>query len=279
MFPGIALSQVMDWTPDASVVLGLGVVAGLYGLLVGPLRERVAPGQPFPKANAVFFYLGLLVLYLAVGTPIDTIGERYLFSVHMFQHNLLMYPVPTLMLLGTPRWLVDPLFRSVGMLPLGRFLTHPVVALIIPNLVFTGWHFPPLYELALRSRFVHLIEHMTMLGSCLLLWWPVHSPSALLGRYSYGGQMLYLFLHSIAQIPVFFFITFTGETYYPTYEMAARIVNLTPLQDQQLGGAVMKIVGMLVMGAAILRAFLKWYQEEERRPVPPARRAPAPRPV
>ena len=33
-------------------------------------------------------------LYIAVGSPIDAIGENYLFWVHMFQHILLMYVCP-----------------------------------------------------------------------------------------------------------------------------------------------------------------------------------------
>lgn len=259
-------ADVLDWTPEPTFVAALVLAASAYFAAVGPLRHRIAPGEPFPVRQAILFALALAVAYLAIGTPIDSIGERYLFSVHMFQHNLLMYPVPTLLLLGMPRWLVDPLFRSAGMLPLGRFLVHPAVALIVPNVVFTGWHFPPLYELALRSKFAHLVEHATMLGSCLVLWWPIHTSSRVLPRYGYGGQMLYLFLQSVAQIPVFFFLTFTGDTYYPTYEQAARIVDLTPLQDQQLGGVVMKIVAMLVFGIGILVAFMKWYQEEERQP-------------
>ena len=65
----------------------------MYGLLVGPLRRRLAPGASFPARQASFFYAALTAFYLAEGSPLHDLAERYLFSAHMAQHILLSYAV------------------------------------------------------------------------------------------------------------------------------------------------------------------------------------------
>jgi putative membrane protein len=141
-------------------------------------------------------------------------------------------------------------------------LTRPVVALTAFNLVFIAWHIPGLYEWALRDRLMHNLEHVTFLLTALLVWWPILSPLPTLPRLAWGSQMIYLFALSISQIPVFAYITFTREVLYPTYERADRIVPLTPLEDQQLGGIIMKVASMIVLFAMLAVAFWRGHQAE-----------------
>src|SRR4051812_27556485 len=103
---------MIDWTHwhnEPFLVGGLILLGWAYAALVGPLRSRWA-GAPadFPTAHAVKFYSALLVFYLAVGSPLDQAGERFLLSAHMLQHQLIIYPAAVLFLLGLPPWLVQP---------------------------------------------------------------------------------------------------------------------------------------------------------------------------
>ena len=43
---------------------------------------------------------------LALASPLDTIGDTYLFTAHMVQHLLLILGVAPLLLAGTPGWLL-----------------------------------------------------------------------------------------------------------------------------------------------------------------------------
>ena len=96
----------------------------LWAVLAGPLRVRLASSAggavqsdavpAFPRGHAFRFYLSLFVFYLAVGSPLDQIGERFLLSAHMLQHQLLIYPAAILFLLGLPHWMVDPLLGLPG---------------------------------------------------------------------------------------------------------------------------------------------------------------------
>ncbi len=96
------------WHNEPYLVGGLIFLGWLYALLCGPFRERLAPGEPFPRRHAIRFYSALLIFYLAVGSPLDQIGERFLLSAHMVQHQLLTYPAAVLFLWGLPDWLVAP---------------------------------------------------------------------------------------------------------------------------------------------------------------------------
>ena len=75
------------WHNEPYLIGGLVLSGWLWAVLAGPLRRRFAPtGTPFPRAQAWAFYSALVVFYLAVGSPLDQIGERFLFSAHMLQH-------------------------------------------------------------------------------------------------------------------------------------------------------------------------------------------------
>ncbi len=248
----------------------LVTLLALYMVGVGPLRARLSPGARFPIRQALLFTAGVGVLYFALENYyLDEVGERYLFCLHMLQHCLIIFVAPVLLMPGTPGWLVRPFTRLLGVAPLLRFVTRPVVAYIIFNVIFNVWHLSGLFEWALRDRTVHFCEHATFLFGAVLMWWPILSPLPEFPRLETGPQIVYYFLLSLSQIPLFFFLAFAGHVYYDTYIQAPRFWNLTPLQDQQVGGILMKIVGELFFMTGIGVAFSRWYRTE-RQPAPAA---------
>ena len=84
-------------------LLGLTYIRGLRGLK--PLKIRVVTNW-----RAASFVAGLLLLLLALISPIDTLGGR-LFAFHMTQHMLLTHVAVPLILLGAP---VLPVVRGMG---------------------------------------------------------------------------------------------------------------------------------------------------------------------
>ena len=111
------------WHNEPYLIGGLVFLGWLWAILAGPLRARLAPGRPFPRREAWAFYGALFIFYLAVGSPLDQIGERFLFSAHMLQHQLLVYPAAVLFLVGLPAWMVDPLIDRPALRRLAR--CHP----------------------------------------------------------------------------------------------------------------------------------------------------------
>jgi putative membrane protein len=253
------------WHNEPFLVGGLIFLGWLYAILTGPLRGRIAAGAPYPRRQTILFYSALLLFYLAVGSPLDQAGERFLLSAHMVQHQLLMYPAAVLFLLGLPAWLVRPLTAARALRgPLWLF-TRPLVCGFVFVATFSLWHVPALYDWALRDKLVHVAEHLMFFGAALLYWWPLYSPSRELPPISYAGQMLYLVVVVIGMTPVFAFITFSGDILYPTYEYAPRIIaGFSPADDQLLAGVLMKLVGMAVAMTAFGVSFYRWYRTSER---------------
>jgi len=264
---------MIDWTHwhnEPFLIGGLILLGWLYAVFTGPLRPRL-PGAPaaYPRAQAARFYGALVVFYLAVGSPLDQAGERFLLSAHMLQHQLIIYAAALLFLLGLPDWLVRGVTGRPHLRRLLGVLTHPIVCGVVFCVVYSGWHLPLLYDWALRDRTVHIAEHFTMFGAALFMWWPVCSPAREFPPASYAGQMFYYVALTLGMTPAFAYITFASDVLYPTYEFAPRLTALSPQEDQLLAGSMMKLGGMLVMMAAFGVSFYRWYRATERPPATP----------
>jgi putative membrane protein len=257
------------WHNEPYLVGGLIFFGWLYAVFTGPLRGWLEPGAPYPRREAVKFYAALLIFYLAVGSPLDQVGERFLLSAHMVQHQLLMYPAAVLFLLGLPGWLVRPITVARTLHGPLWLLTRPLIAGALYVVIYSVWHLPSLYDWALQDRLVHIVEHLMFFGVALLYWWPLLSPSREFPPISYPGQMLYVVVVAIGMTPVFAFITFSGGILYPTYEYAPRIIDgFSAADDQILAGALMKIVGMAVAMTMFGVSFYRWYQASSEPPAP-----------
>jgi putative membrane protein len=235
----------------------------MYSLFMGPFRSRTCPDQQDLLAYSIWFGAGLVTFYLAVGSPLDPLGENFLFSAHMIQHNILMYICPLFILLGLPKNLVDhflctrPLFEMAL-----RFLTHPIIAGLLFTLVFSFWHVGVFYEAAIRDKVIHMAEHLSMFFVSLLMWWPIISPSERLPGIRYGPQMLYILALMLGQTPIFAILTFSKDVLYDTYFYAERIMDLTPIEDQKAGGVLMKIANMAVSVGVLGSIFYRWTKSQ-----------------
>ncbi len=255
------------WHNEPILIGGLVFLGWIYAILTGPMRRYLAPMEPYPVRKAFWFYGALLTFYIAVGSPLDQIGERLLLSAHMIQHHIMTYGSALMMLIGVPAWTVDPLFKKRGFRTLSRFLLHPMTCAILFASVMSVWHAPKLYDWALRDKNIHVIEHVMFFAVSLLYWWPLVSPSVERPRSGYGFQMIYLLVTSVLMLPVFAFIAFSDNVLYPTYEYAPRWIDgFMPMDDQLLGAAIMKMGSVAVTLTALVLAFYRWYRQTEGRP-------------
>jgi putative membrane protein len=256
-----------NWTP--ALLIGMAAQIGAYLLCtVGPLR-RFFPGTH--KATPVeiqLFALGWLTLFVALVSPIDRLGG-YSLTMHMVQHILLTLVAPPLMLLGTPRWLFTPIMRVSLARPIGRFLTNPVVAFLLFNVVFIGWHVPAVYDAANVILTVHILEHMMFFGTAVLAWWPVCSPMDELPRAHPLAQTVFLFAQSLPATILGAIIAFAPEPLYTYYTAVPNPFGMTVMDDQQLAGLVMWIPGSLVYFGVLTFVFIRWLNRDERDAGPP----------
>ena len=263
---------ILGWQLDPVLIGSLLALSVGYALAVGPLRSKLAPGQGFPVRKALIFSSAIIFTYLAEGSPLHDLSERYLLSAHMVQHLLVSYLCAPLFIWGTPDWVWRPLLLHPKVYPVARFLSRPVVAAGAFGLFLSLWHMPPIYDAGLRNSTLHHTQHIAFLFFSLVNWWPVMSPLRELPRLHHGAQLVYLFVTSSAiQLPLFALLTFAAEPFYPSYVVAPRISPLDPQQDQQLAGVIMKVSAFFIYSVPIIIIFYRWFNETDKKSAPRAK--------
>jgi putative membrane protein len=250
------------WNLEPSILIGAALITGLYLYAIGPLRKRFYPDVRVKTGQTLSFFLGMLIMFLALVSPLDELGDSYLFSAHMLQHLCLTMIGPPLLLLGTPDWLVKPVLRNKVVFKIAKTLTYPAVAFILYNADFWLWHAPPLYNATLENQNIHILEHLTFIIFGILYWWPIFSPSKDLPRLPIGGQILYLFLSGMPSVLLGAGLTFAPPLYAP-YIAAPRLWGISAATDQQLGGLIMWIPVSIAYIVIMSVLFIRWMQQQE----------------
>ena len=124
-----------DWNFDPLEISVLALVGALYWRRARTLAQRGTAGavaRASRRSPPV-----CCTLFVALASPIDTIGEERLFSVHMLQHLLLGDVGALLLVLGLDGRLLRPVLR-VRLVHRLRVLAHPLVALPLWALNFVA---------------------------------------------------------------------------------------------------------------------------------------------
>lgn len=258
------LFALTAWNWEPSVLIGVALLVGAYLCAIGPWRTRFRSSRPVKRTQSVRFLLGAFVILFALVSPLDRMGDEYLFSAHMVQHLLMTLVAPPLLLMGTPGWLLRPLMRHPLVMRMARFLTAPLVAFVLFNANFLAWHLPALYEATLHNEAIHIVEHLLFMATGVLNWWPILGGLAELPRLPYPGQLLYLVLETLPGAGLSALIVFSSSVLYPTYAAAPRLFGLSAITDQQIGGLIMWVPGGMVYLIALSVVFFAWLSHEER---------------
>jgi cytochrome c oxidase assembly factor CtaG len=252
-----------QWNWQPSLILGTIAVIALYLYAIGPLRVKYRFGPAVPLGRVCAFLLGVNIIFFALFSPLDAIGDTYLFSGHMVQHILLALAAPPLMLMGLPAWLFQPLLRNRVIFAIGKGLTLPLVASLIFNANLWLWHAPPIYNATLVNEQLHILSHLLYIATGMLFWWPILSPlHEGWPPLSLGGKLAYLFFSDMPMVLLGAGLTFTPPL-YAHYQHVARIFGLSAAADQQLGGLLMWIVGSIFLIVVVSIIFLRWMYEQE----------------
>jgi putative membrane protein len=249
--------------PETWLVIMVLVIGYIWAVTtVGPKKANRGEPAATTRQKACFL-LGVLTILVAESWPLHDLAESYLFSAHMVQHLLFAFVVPPLLLLGTPRWLLRAMIGTGLRFKIVRFLTRPLIALVLFNGAIAIMHWVVVVDLQARSAPFHIAFHGVLIGTGLLMWSVVIAPLPELNRLSDPAKMLYLFLQSIVPTVPASFLTFATEPLYGVYEAAPRIWGMTAQTDQMIAGLIMKIGGGLLLWSVITVMFFRWNAKEE----------------
>jgi putative membrane protein len=257
---------------DPWVVLPLALSWILYARGTAQFWRRAAPGRGVPRWRAACFAAGWASLLLALLPPLRQAGHG-LFTAHMLEHELLMVAAAPLLVLGRPigplLWALPPRARRVlsraaqapPLAALWRALTAPLAATLLHGVALWASHLPQLFEAVLEHPGLHRLQHVSFLGSALVFWWAMLERRPRAPGPAFGP----LFVTSIHASLLGALFLFAPRPWYPRQVLGAAAWGLSPLEDQQLGGMLMWVVGDLAFLAGMAVVVLAWMRHEERR--------------
>jgi putative membrane protein len=141
-------------------------------------------------------------------------------------------------------------------------LVHPLAMSVVELGVVWGWHLPALRALADTHPLWLALEQASFLAAGVLLWAAVLGAGAERRMRGIGA----LLLTSMHMTLLGALIGLAPRPLYPMMAMHGGMAGLDPLEDQQLGGVVMLLIGgaSYFLGALALLGGLVRQREEAR---------------
>jgi len=271
---------VSHWSANAAVLAVVAVVAavhvrGLRGMAVDARRQ----GEDTPRGmgwEATAFYGGLLVVILAVASPLAYWSARYIW-VRSLQDVLLANVATVFLVLGAP-WLVlcrglpfrrppagdagQPQATDAAPRPVAGRVRLAVGTVIAFNVAWCGWHLPPLYDGALRYPVVYAAEVVSYLGLGVAFWLVLIGSRPLSPVLPPLRRVMLLAGTVVVGTLLGMVLVFGYGVAYPGYLGAGRhLVNV--VYDQQTGGAVLWVLVLPVYVTAGVALLIRWLKDEE----------------
>jgi cytochrome c oxidase assembly factor CtaG len=259
----------IHWTLDPGPLAAIAVGTFVYVRRFRTARSE-AGGRGAGWLQAVAFAGAVVALLAALVSPIDRLGEDYLFSAHMVQHVLLGDIAPLLLLLSLSRVIMRPATRRMTGLErrLGPLASPPAFIALWLALVYF-WHVPALYDAALRHPAAHALEHSCFFAAGVAVWWPLIQPVPMRRRLTGMGPFLYIFAAKVGLAALGIYLAWSTTVAYDYYTHVPRIWGLSAVEDQNAGGAIMlveqSLVLVTVMSALFVRMLTQSEEEERRR--------------
>ncbi|MBW7452949.1 cytochrome c oxidase assembly factor CtaG [Paenibacillus sepulcri] len=273
------------WSPIFFFFIAAIVI--LYFYMVGPWKLKHAPQEP-PATwlQKSLFVFGAVLYYLAQGGPFEMLGHM-MFTFHMMNMSISYLIVPPLILLAVPGFVWRKMFSGAFWKKLNP-LMHPILSLVLFNMLFSLYHVPHVHDFVMTHYTVHRIYYLVMLLAAFMMWWQIVCPVPEWNRLTDLRKMAYVFANGILLTPACALIIFASTPLYATYndpEVWAQAMGycvsgdptrlltmfdgpsffnlMKPVEDQQLGGIVMKLVQELMYGSILAYVFFHWYKREQ----------------
>ncbi len=251
------------WLPNPAQLAPLAVMVAIYVRRFRRARKE-AGGRGAGVRQAAFFTAGMLTLVLALVSPIDALGEDYLFSAHMLQHVLLGDVAPALLLLSLSRVILRPVTKRLMFVEraLGP-IASPWTGIAIWLFLMYLWHVPGMYDAALNHPIIHLLEHTAFFSAGVMVWWPIVQPVPMRRRLTGLSVLAYIATAKVGLAALGLYLTWSSGVLYSYYESVPRVWGLTAIGDQNTGGAIMMVEQSLTFVIALVFLFSRMLSDSE----------------
>ena len=230
----------------------------LYLRRAATLRRR---GRPVARWRIVSFAAGVTILAVVQLPPFDELGDSVLIA-HMTQHILISDVATFLAVAGLTGPLMAPLLHFKATRPL-RTLSHPLVALVLWALDYYVWHVPVLYQAAIRYDLIHALEHASYFWFGALLWLALLGPMPKPAWFGNWARLAYVAAVRFAGAVLANVFIWAGTVFYPWYDGRDVRYGISPLSDQNVGGAIMMIEQIILTTLLLAWLFARAARQDE----------------
>jgi putative membrane protein len=221
------------WNLDPVLIATLVLLTFLYALSAWRAREELR----MPAWRHALFYVGWAITAVAVISPLCPLSVS-LFAARVGQHMILTLTGAPLVAAGAP----FTVFASIDRSRSHARSAAPISAAALFAALLWFWHAPAPYAETFRSTFVYWSMHITLYGSALWLWTSlIDAPASKAFHVVFAGLISSVSMGFLGAL-----ITFAPRALYTPHLLTTAAWNLTPLQDQQLGGAIMWVPGCVI---------------------------------
>ena len=202
------------------------------------------------RNQKIFAFAAVLTTLAVVVTPIGARAMDF-FSLHMYQHIILLMLAGPLFVLATPQELREKLQKN----KIFFSLTHPWVSFALYATMMIGVHLSGPHLFIMEHPWAHhYLEVPLYLIIPYLFYFNLIDPNLTNRRISPAMSVINLFLMMVPE-------TLTGFAIYVTHESAYN--HMYDINDQRGGGTIMWSGGMIIDAAWISLAVYHWFKSEE----------------
>lgn len=249
------LQWLTPWETSVSIV----IVTAITALLFIRGSQRCQP----QLRQKVYFWIGLLLLYVVSHTQIDYYAE-HAFFVHQLQSLVLHHLGPFFIVLACPNQILSaglplPVARLLRKISdkkvvqyLWRIICHPVMVafVFVGSIIF--WLLPNIHFITMLDWRLYRLMNWSMLITGLMFWGLVLDAHS---QWSAGSRISIMLVVVPPQILIGALIFFVPHELYPIYSLCGRaFAGISSMTDQQIGGlilwmhaAMMSVVGVLIV--------------------------------
>ncbi|BCB03223.1 cytochrome c oxidase assembly factor CtaG [Bacillus sp. KH172YL63] len=272
------------WSPF--FLMALVFVTVLYFLITIKWRDGFKESEKLTVKQASFFLSSMILLYAIKGSPVEVLSG-ILFSAHMTQMAFLYLVFTPLLILGIPTWLWKAMITLPVVKPMFTFMTKPLISLLSFNIVFSVYHIPLVFDNVRTDVTLHGLTTIILFLLAVFMWWPLINPVDDDIELSGLKRIGYILGSAVLLTPACGLIIFAENPIYATYydpnewlkalSLCVPVstlegltltgpelfTSMSTLNDQQLGGVLMKIVQEIVFGVVLFHLFFQWYRKDQ----------------
>ncbi|CAH2713394.1 hypothetical protein BACCIP111895_00529 [Neobacillus rhizosphaerae] len=257
-----------------------------YFLITVKFRTKFRESENLSLKQATYFLTSMVLLYAIKGSPLDLMGHL-MFYIHGITMVVLVLLIPPLFIMGIPAWLWRSILNLRIIKTIFNLFTKPVVAILLFNGLFSFYHIPIIFDHVMQNRFYHGGYSALLFAAAVFMWWSLLSPLPEYRPLTGIKKVAYLFANGMLLTPACALIIFSDTPMYATYydpNVWGKVMSLCVgtstfsnlnlsgpelfssmpvVDDQRLGGVVMKIIQEIIYAVVLGQVFFEWYRKDQ----------------